>query len=222
MEILVVRHGESTGNSEGRLQGHVDAPLTAKGREQARRLGDWLKARDLRWDAAIASPLARARETAEIIALRSGFPAPTFEDDLREVKAGALEGLTREEMSERHPTFFNTRTITDLGDFAEFGGESYDEVQARVGRVLSGLVTRHRESAERVLLVAHGGFNFQFMKRAVCIEVPRVCLISWGNCTCSLLRFRDRRGTYMAEVAWHVPLEIISELSGEGTSGAFR
>jgi broad specificity phosphatase PhoE len=222
MDLLLVRHGESEGNLAGRLQGSVDSPLTPLGRSQAARVGDWLKARGLRWTAAYASPLARARDTAGIIAEKTGWPAPILDEDLREVGAGSLESLTREEIFRKYPRFAE-RAITDLGDFEEFGGESYAGVQERVQRVLSKMLQRHKADADLVLLVAHGGINFQIVKAAVCVPVPRVCILHWGNCTAALLRFRDRRGTYMAEVGFHVPIELMGgQPSDGGSSGAFR
>jgi broad specificity phosphatase PhoE len=221
MDILLVRHGESEGNVLGRLQGHVDSPLTDLGRAQAARVGGWLKARGLRWAAAYASPLARARDTAAIICERTGFPEAVHDDDLKEVGVGRLEGMTRDEIFKKHPGFID-RPITDLGDFSEFGGEGYEDVQARVGRVLARIAARHRASSDVVLVVAHGGINFQLVKAAVCVPVPRVCILHWGNCTASLLRFRDRRGTYMAEVAWHVPTELMGGEPADHTTGVFR
>jgi 2,3-bisphosphoglycerate-dependent phosphoglycerate mutase len=228
MDILLVRHGESESNLIGRLQGHQDSPLTPLGRAQAARLGEWLRARGLRWSAAYASPLSRARETASILAEKSGYPQAELDDDLREIAAGDLEGLTRDEMLKKYPGFIE-RKVTDLGDFAEFGGEGYEDVQARVARVLHKIDARHRKTADVVLLVAHGGINFQLVKTAVCIPVPRVCILHWGNCTSTLLRFRDRRGTYMAEVAWHVPVDLLSSFAvgnetpvGAESTGVFR
>ena len=60
-----LRHGESVGNAESRWQGQSDYPLTTKGRAQARALAERWKAETIRFDLAIASPLGRARETAE-------------------------------------------------------------------------------------------------------------------------------------------------------------
>ena len=217
----MVRHGESEGNLAGRLQGHQDSPLSALGRAQASRLGGWLAARGLRWTAAYASPLSRAKDTAALVATRTGFPAATVDDDLREVGAGALEGLTRDEMFKKFPGFIE-RAVTELGDFSEYGGEGYGDVQTRVQRVLEKLKSRHRSAGDVVLVVAHGGFNFQLVKAAVCIPVPRVCVLHWGNCTTTLLRFRERRGTYMAEVAWHVPVELMGGEPGVESTGVFR
>jgi broad specificity phosphatase PhoE len=221
MDLLLVRHGESAGNLEGRLQGSVDSPLTPLGRSQAARLGNWLRERGLRWNAAYASPLIRARDTASIIAETSGFSEAVVDDDLREVGAGSLESLTRDEIFKKYPRFIE-RSITDLGDFQEFGGEGYEEVQARVERVRARIEARHRAPADLVLIVAHGGINFQIVKRSICVPVPRVCILHYGNCSCTLLRFRDRRGTYMAEVNFHLPIELMGGESGAGSSGAFR
>jgi len=129
--------------------------------------------------------------------------------------------MTRDEIGRKYPTFL-TRALADLGDFSEFGGETYDSVQSRVRRVLARLEKAHREGADRVLVVAHGGINFQLVKAAICVPVPSVCIMQWGNCTACLLRFRDRRDVYMADVAWHVPLELMGGGPGDGSTGVFR
>lgn len=203
------------------MQGHVDSPLTDHGRAQAALLGGFLAARKFSWDTAYSSPLSRALETAKILAEKTGCPAPTIDPDLRELSAGDLEGLDRDEISERFPQFLE-REITDLGDFSAFGGETYDAVQRRVRRLVSRLEQHHRELSDSVLLVAHGGILFQLVKAVVCIPVPRVCILRWGNCTATLLRFRERRGMYMAEIAWHLPIDLVGGESGEGTARLFR
>src|SRR5260221_2634717 len=200
MDILLVRHGESEGNVLGRLQGHGDSPLTALGRAQARRLGGWLRVHGPRWSAAYAAPLAGARETAQLIAERSGFPVPTIEEDLREVCAGSLEGLTRDEIFKRHPHYIQ-RGITDLGDFGEFGGEAYDDVQARVRRVLARLEDRHRPGADVVLVVAHGGVHFPIVETAGGGSPSRGFLFFCGDLNGGLARLPGRRRAFTAEGA---------------------
>ena len=247
MELLVVRHGESDGNADGRLQGSIDSPLSPRGKEQARRLARWLNTQRIGWDVAYSSPLSRALETARLLSELTHNPLPTIDPDLREIDAGSLEGLNRNDMEERYPDFLK-RAITNLGDFAEYGGEGYDHVQQRVQRLLSRLLERHRDPPvsppegrrpqtgsvsppegrrpqtrpARVLLAGHGGVNFQLVKAAISVPVPRVCILHWGNCTACLLRFRERRGLYMGEVAWHVPLELMGGDEGEGITNVFR
>lgn len=218
MDVLLVRHGESEGNARGEIQGHSDAPLTKLGRLQAEALGRWLSERGARWTAAYASPLARASETAKILSEKTGHPAPEVDADVREVGVGELEGMNRNQIASRYPTFL-ARAITELGDFQEFGGEAYDGVQERMERFKKKLLDRHGHTDDTVLVVAHGGFNFHFVKSSVCLPNPRVCILTWGNCTTTLLRYRERRGAMIGEVAWHLPIELIG---GQPSSNATR
>jgi 2,3-bisphosphoglycerate-dependent phosphoglycerate mutase len=221
MEILIVRHGESAGNAEGRMQGTQDFLLSERGREQARRLARWLNANAIRWDVAYSSPLGRATETAALLAELTGHPVAELEPDLAELRAGALEGLTRDEIAERFPAFLQ-RGVTELGDFSEFGGEGYDEVQLRARRLFEKLEREQRAAERRVLLVGHGGINFQLLKILICVPVPRVCIVRMGNCSATLVRMRDRRGSYMGEVVWHVPVELMGGETDEGAGSLFR
>lgn len=207
MKLLLVRHGESVGNAEERLQGQRDYPLTERGEAQASELGRALARLDLSFDAAYVSPLSRARLTAERIAQEAALPEFSVVEDLHEIAFGRLEGLKRSEIEAKAPEFLR-RGVETLADYGEFGGESYEAVQARVDRVLTTLISRHRDTEHTVLVVGHGGFNFQLAKSLVCVPVPRVCLLKIGNCTSTLIRMTERRGTYMGELLWHVPLEL--------------
>jgi broad specificity phosphatase PhoE len=216
LEILLVRHGESVGNAQDRMQGRSDFPLTDHGRAQAKRLGGWLRGLGLEWQAAYASPLARAWETAAIVRGEASGPEPVAEPELAEVHAGELEGLSYVEIVERFPSY-TSRGVGGIGDFAEFGGESYENVQARAASVYRRIEAKHRGHAERVLCVGHGGLNFQLLKQLVCDPVPRVCIVRMGNCSATLVRFRERRGRFMGEIVWHVPIELMGGTSRDGT-----
>ena len=221
VHLLVIRHAESEANVQQRMQGLQDSPLSVRGREQAALLGRWLERRRLTWDAAYTSPLARARETARIVEAEAGGPSAEPLADLHEVDNGSLQGLDKDEIVARHPGFFE-RSLDRLGDFAAFGGESYDDVRRRVDRVVGVLAERHREAGDRVLLVGHGGINFQLVKRLICLPVPAVCILRYGNATATQIRMRDRRGVWMGEVSWHVPLELMGGAEGETDAGLFR
>lgn len=206
LEIVVVRHGESKANTEARLQGRFDSPLTDRGRRQAHAVGAWLARHEYRWDEAVSSPLSRARETAEIIADEGRAPPPALAPELAEVAAGSLEGLTLTEIGERYPSY-SARRVDELGDFSEYGGESYADIQRRVAAVTARLFAL--PVPRRVLVVAHGGFNFHLVKHLICLPVPRVCVLRMDNCCATLVRVRPRRGTRLGEVAWHVPVELM-------------
>ncbi|MEB2314307.1 MAG: histidine phosphatase family protein [Sorangiineae bacterium] len=221
MHLILVRHGESEGNRQGRMQGHLDFPLSPRGEEQARHLAAWLEVQNVEWSAAYSSPLRRASETAAIIAAVTGRAPATPLEELREIGAGSLEGMSREDMTAKNPAFLD-RGLAGLGDFAEFGGESYDDVQARVARLRTRLEGAHRAAGDTVLLVGHGGINFQLLKSLICEPVPRVCIVRMGNCTATRVRMRERRGVFIGEVVWHVPIELMGGGSGEGAGSLFR
>jgi probable phosphoglycerate mutase len=134
-ELVLVRHGETDWNAEGRLQGHTDRPLSDYGRGQARRLAEELAGEQ--FDAIYASDLARARETAEIVGARLGLPV-VLDPDLREKDWGNWEGLTSTER---------------LG--VELVGESTEQHQIRMLAALGRIAAKHPYG--RVLVVTHGG-----------------------------------------------------------------
>jgi len=134
--LLLVRHGETDWNADGRLQGQTDRPLSEFGRRQALQLAEELAGE--RIEAIYASDLARARETAEIVGERLGLPV-ALDPDLREKDWGTWEGLTAAER-----------------DRVEFVGESTEEHQERILRALRRISERHPGDG-RVLVVTHGG-----------------------------------------------------------------
>lgn len=220
MELLIVRHGESVANAEGRMQGQSDYPLSELGLRQAELLGRLLQTSGYRFDACYTSPLTRARATSLALTTALGLPEAELEPGLAELHAGSLQGLTHAEIAERHPSFMQ-RGLTGLGDFAEYGGESYDDVQQRVQSLVERLYHRHLVAAHRVLAVAHGGVNFQLLKALICSPVPRVMSVKFGNCSATLLRIRERRGVYLGELLFHLPVDLLGARTSEGLVGVF-
>jgi broad specificity phosphatase PhoE len=146
--FLLVRHGETDWNREGRWQGHSNTQLNDTGREQARRAAAELDGVDVIY----SSDLARAHETAEIIAAAVGRGVRT-DERLRERSFGAWEGLTAPEIEER---FAEDLASWRLGDGAgPDDAEPFDVFARRVQSFLDEAVERHPD--ETVLVVAHGG-----------------------------------------------------------------
>jgi broad specificity phosphatase PhoE len=220
MELLIVRHGESVANAEGRMQGQSDYPLSEVGQRQAALLGRFLANAGMSFDAAYTSPLSRARETALALTAALGMAEAELAPELSELHAGSLQGLTQSEIAESFPAFMN-RALTQLGDFSEYGGESYDDVQLRVRLLIERWQSRHRAEAQRILAVAHGGTNFHLIKALICDPVPRVMSLKFGNCTATLVRMRERRGKYHGEVVFHLPVDLLGAAAGEGLVGVF-
>jgi probable phosphoglycerate mutase len=216
VELTLVRHGQSTANRDGILQGRTDAPLSDLGRRQAEHLGGWFQGRAASWHAVYCSPLRRARDTALLITERAGAPTPQEDADLEEVHVGEMQGKPSAALHREHPEFYQ-RGIDSMGDYSDFGGESYADVQARVERMIAKLHERHRSAEQRVLLVSHGGLLFQLVKALISQPVPRVLMLRFGNCSVTQVRCRERRGTYIGEIESHLPIDLIG---GEPSGGS--
>ncbi|HEY7142557.1 MAG TPA: histidine phosphatase family protein [Methylomirabilota bacterium] len=151
MECWLVRHGETSCNSEGRFQGRLDAPLSPRGHAQAAALAAGLAG--TRFDALYTSPLSRARETAVACGSALGLE-PIALDDLREIGLGAWEGLTLETVRARDGERYRRWREAPVAH-PPAGGEPMAGLAGRVRAALDGLTARH--PAGRVLVVSHGG-----------------------------------------------------------------
>jgi probable phosphoglycerate mutase len=150
-EMIIVRHGKTVWNEEGRFQGQQDSPLTATGIRQAEALAERLKREN--FSVIYASDLGRVTHTAEIIARKTGHHIIT-NPSLRERSFGIFEGFTKEEIAEKDPQEFER--FSTLGyKYVPPGGESIDDVSRRVMRYLNDLAGKHPN--DRFLVVTHGG-----------------------------------------------------------------
>lgn len=121
--VLLIRHGRTSWNAEGRIQGHTDIPLSAAGREALSGRRVPAEYGHFRWH---TSPLARAVETAGLLGARD----LTIDPRLVELRWGEWEGSTKPEMRERHGEAFAENEARGL-DFRPPGGESPRELRAR-------------------------------------------------------------------------------------------
>jgi broad specificity phosphatase PhoE len=146
--LILVRHGETEGQSSIRYFGATDIPLSELGREQVRRARELVagQAFEVVW----ASSLSRAAESARILAPGHAI---RLEADFREVHFGRWEGLTREEIAARDPELFAVWQ-RDLARFDYPGGEPRSDFRERIARGLERLRTSGASSA---LVVAHKG-----------------------------------------------------------------
>jgi len=154
--IYLLRHGQTEWNVEGRYQGQLNSPLTSLGKEQAKRnaqkLQKYLNTNEVKL---FASPLGRARETAEIIAKESGLESSKiiFEEDIQEVNYGIFEGQTKEYCKDVYAKEFAEREANKFTYVLE-GGESYENVFVRLKRWLASV-----EEEEVIVVVAHEMIN---------------------------------------------------------------
>lgn len=150
--FVLLRHGETPLTPQKRFSGSggTDPSLSDVGREQARRVAAALARRGT-IQAVVASPLARTRETAGIVAARLGLEV-TIDDGLRETDFGAWEGLTFGEVRERHPDDLNA-WLADPDAEPTGGGESFAATATRIAATRDKLVAAY--AGRTVLMVTH-------------------------------------------------------------------
>jgi broad specificity phosphatase PhoE len=183
--ILLARHGETEWNAVGRLQGHTDIPLNEAGREQAR--GLIAEAAEAGVTEVWSSDLARAQQTAAIVAEALTLAPPRLERELRERRFGVFEGLTRAQCAQLHPEAWEAwRTQTA----APPGGEPSEGVVARMGGALARIAAAVEHTA---LVVSHGGAMRLWLMQALGRDVPLIgngqtFVLEWRSGALAVLR----------------------------------
>ena len=146
MKIILLRHGETIWNKEGRLQGQQDIPLSEIGAEQIRTAGAHLAASGIHIDQILSSPLQRARKSAEIIARELQYHTENIvcSDYFLERGFGECEGFTYEEAIAKFPD----------GNYP--GMETLEELYARAQAAIDYLEKNYH--GQTILVASHGAF----------------------------------------------------------------
>lgn len=150
MKIYLIRHGQTTGDIEGRYGGSYDDHMTEEGYEQLVGTAQKLVGKGI--EIIFSSPLIRARESAEIIAHVIGASVQVIEG-LRERHYGVLTGLTKEEAKQKYPDVVESHKDYMSTDPE---GESYNDFYQRVIKTYIGVVADNQNHAT-IAIVSHGG-----------------------------------------------------------------
>ena len=150
-QFILVRHGETTWNRVGKIQGHLDSPLSSEGIAQAKTLAERLQLES--FDVLISSDLGRAHNTAQCIAMRTGHGI-SVDPRLRERHYGIFQGMTRSEAKSVYPDVY-ARYHNESVTYAIPGGESTSECFLRNLECLQELAARY--PGKRIVVVTHGG-----------------------------------------------------------------
>ncbi|HJR72375.1 MAG TPA: histidine phosphatase family protein [Luteimonas sp.] len=187
MKIILARHGETPWNAEGRYQGQEDIPLSPVGEAQARALGERL--RDVAIDRAVASPLARAKRTAELALGESRQGLLTTDPGLMEIAHGTWEGLLASEIRERD------------GERLQAWRDTPHEVLMPEGESLQHVFDRAWPALERaveglgrddtLLVVAHDAVNRVLLCHVLGIPLARLWTFRQAPTTLNLLEGPD-------------------------------
>ncbi|MCL4528358.1 MAG: histidine phosphatase family protein [Chloroflexi bacterium] len=149
-DLILIRHGETDWNLEGRWQGQADVALNERGRAQAVLIAQELK--DVSISAIYSSDLIRAFETAQELSKATGLPV-NIDRRLREIHQGEWQGMLVADIRSRYADHFERRRLDPL-NIAPPGGETVAQVRSRVLAAVHEIVSQH--PSETVAIVSHG------------------------------------------------------------------
>lgn len=179
MRIILVRHGQTKWNSEGRVQGRTDIPLNARGMAQAEAVGEWLSGRKI--DAVYASPLMRAHDTAKAIADRQGVCVKLL-DEMIEIDFGLWEGKTSRELAAEFPEFWTDWSWhLDEQKSAMMQAESAYMILERTKRAIDAVMDENAKDATAVI-VSHTMPIKLLMADAMGIPLENMRQVKVDNC----------------------------------------
>ncbi|KAG9450843.1 hypothetical protein H6P81_010808 [Aristolochia fimbriata] len=162
-EVIVLRHGETTWNASGKIQGHLDVELNDIGRQQAAAVADRIS-KEFNVSAIYSSDLKRAYETAQIISKSCGLPEVKKDARLRERNLGDLQGLAFREAAKLNPKAYQALVSPKPDQEVPGGGESLDQLYDRATSGLEEIAANHK--GEQIVVVTHGGTLRALYKRA--------------------------------------------------------
>lgn len=198
MRIVLIRHGQTQWNSEGRVQGRTDIPLNARGMAQAEAVGEWLSGRKI--DAVYASPLMRAHDTAKAIADRHNLCVKLL-DEMIEIEFGLWEGKTSRELSKEFPEFWvDWSWHLDEEKSAMMRAESAYAILARAKRAVSAVMDENAADAT-VAIVSHTMPIKLLMADAVGIPLENMRQVKVDNC--GVCEFELHKGEPSKLITWN-------------------
>lgn len=212
--ILLIRHGQSAGNAEGRFGGHSATPLSHLGKQQAETTAKILAKE--RISAIYSSDLFRAVETAEPLAQLLNLEINQTED-FRERHVGVLEGLTFDEAKQQYPKDYYALVNRNLKHRIT-NGESYFQLLARVKQAFRQILRDHQ--GEKVAIFSHTGvicFLTLDIVGAIHPKNPQPPWLVTSNCGINRFEFRSRTNIKVLSVN---DTRHLSEVSGNDSFAA--
>jgi broad specificity phosphatase PhoE len=194
--VLLIRHGQSQGNAEGRFGGHTATPLSARGRRQAEATAQALSSET--FNAIYSSDLPRAIETAMPLARVTGLEVH-LTDAFRERSVGVMEGLTFEEAADQHPEQYAALIRRDF-EHVLLGGESYRQLLDRASRELDDAIEQYRGGT--IALFSHTGtICILALHLMGALDAPELRPVWIATANCGISRFELRTDGFVRVLA---------------------
>ena len=216
--VLLIRHGESQGNAEGRFGGHSATPLSGRGRLEAEATARRLEHEGI--TAIYTSDLFRAVETAEPLARTLGLGI-NQSSAFRERSVGRMEGLTFEEAATRHPDEYAALIRRDF-EYVLAEGESYRQMLDRSSGELDRIIEEHRGGS--VCVFSHTGtICILALHLMGALDAPTLRPVWITSANCGITRFDLRADGFVRVLAINdtnhlAELSVHPELKHEGRS----
>ena len=195
-KVILVRHGKTQWNAEGRYQGKMDIPLNEEGNEQARRVGEALKAFPVK--AVYSSPLSRCRETAEEIAKHHGLEVKVKEG-FKEIDHGQWEGMLAKEVEEKYPELLKLWREKP-SQVKMPGGETLKDVYDRAVEAFNEVVSAHSDE-DLIVIVGHDATNKVLMCHLLGTDLDKFWAFKQANCGITVLEYQPESGRVVVHVA---------------------
>lgn len=187
MRLIAIRHGETEWNIERREMGHLDSPLTARGRRQAELIAARLKG--VKFDHLYSSDLPRAMTTAKIISAACGVPVISHAG-LRERNLGIFQGMTRAEQRERFSHEYESLRQA-VYDYVIPEGESAAQRTTRSVKTLTEIAGANPDGT--TVVVTHGGFLQGFFEYVLAMPPGGGWRYKRRNASYSSFTYEERR-----------------------------
>lgn len=217
--MLLVRHGETDWNRQGRFQGQIDVPLNDTGRSQGGKAANFLHPVCL--DAAYTSSMARPRETAEIILQHHPHLSLQALDDLREISHGEWEGLYTADIEDGYPGLLQQwQAAPETVQMP--GGENLQQVWERSIRAWQHLVATHthRDKTQTVLVVAHDAVNKALLCHVLGLGPESFWRFKQGNGAVSVIDYPGGAGSTPVLTSANITTHLSGSVLDKTAAGA--
>ncbi len=186
IRLILVRHGETYWNEEGRFQGRIDVELNKNGKDQAMKLAGALK--NVKIDAIYSSPLKRSFLTAEAVAEEHGSNVDQV-SEFNEIDHGLWEGSTVEQVLEEDGDAYRV-WLENPENASMPSGEDLEDLRSRAVSRLHQIFERHKDG-ETILVVGHDATNKVIICHALGLDNSHFWKIKQGNASIDILEYEN-------------------------------